>query len=202
MLRFVQDTLSDRKVRLFAVGCCRRGWAVMDEELRSAIHLAESVADEPFLLEQAKSCGERIWQRFMNLGPGKEDFADLVASVARANWKDKVYAVNIEQLVCNLEKVAKSGVDWFVKWPPLHEILRDIAGDPFANVDWNHAWLNEDVQKMAAKIYELRRFQEVPILADALEEAGCTDETILTHCREAKEHVRGCWVIDTILGKG
>jgi hypothetical protein len=54
---------------------------------------------------------------------------------------------------------------------------------------------------MAQAIYNDRRFSDLPILADALEEAGCTDPDILTHCRGPGPHVRGCWVIDLLLGK-
>jgi hypothetical protein len=54
---------------------------------------------------------------------------------------------------------------------------------------------------MARTIYEDRRFEFLPFLADALEEAGCTDASILNHCREPGEHVRGCWLLDLILGK-
>jgi hypothetical protein len=50
-------------------------------------------------------------------------------------------------------------------------------------------------------MYDDRRFDEMPLLADALEEAGCTEEAILKHCREPGEHVRGCWVVDLILDK-
>jgi hypothetical protein len=54
---------------------------------------------------------------------------------------------------------------------------------------------------MARRIYDERAFHDLPILADALEEAGCTDAEILAHCRSSGEHVRGCWVVDLVLGK-
>ena len=56
--------------------------------------------------------------------------------------------------------------------------------------------------KMARVIYDEKQFEDVPLLADALEEAGCTDDEILSHCHGAGPHVRGCWVVDAILGKG
>ncbi len=55
--------------------------------------------------------------------------------------------------------------------------------------------------KLAQAIYDERDFDRMPILADALEEAGCTNIDILTHCRQPGEHVRGCWVVDAIFGK-
>ncbi len=57
------------------------------------------------------------------------------------------------------------------------------------------------VQKIARGIYDDRAFDRMPILADALEEAGCTDIEILNHCRQPGEHFRGCWVVDLLLGK-
>ena len=57
------------------------------------------------------------------------------------------------------------------------------------------------IQSIAQAIYEEGRFSDMPVLADALEEAGCDDAELLSHCREPGEHVRGCWVIDLLLGK-
>jgi hypothetical protein len=82
--------------------------------------------------------------------------------------------------------------------------LRDIFGNPWRPLVVEPTWLNPKggvVSHLARDIYEQRRFDELPVLADALEEAGCTNQGILTHCRAGGEHVRGCWVIDLLLGK-
>jgi hypothetical protein len=63
------------------------------------------------------------------------------------------------------------------------------------------AWNDGIVPKLAQAIYDDRVFDRLPILADALEEAGCTNADILNHCRQPGEHVRGCWVVDLLLGK-
>jgi hypothetical protein len=63
------------------------------------------------------------------------------------------------------------------------------------------SWSDGIVPKLGQAIYAERRFNHLPILADAFEEAGCTNAGILNHCRLPGEHVRGCWVIDLILGK-
>jgi hypothetical protein len=58
-----------------------------------------------------------------------------------------------------------------------------------------------DAVRVAKAIYQSRAFQDMPILADALEDAGCDNADILAHCRRPGPHVRGCWVVDLILGK-
>jgi hypothetical protein len=62
-------------------------------------------------------------------------------------------------------------------------------------------WLAPMVTKLALAIYEERAFDRMPILADALEDAGCTNQDILEHCRGGGDHVRGCWVVDLLLAK-
>ena len=84
------------------------------------------------------------------------------------------------------------------------DLFRDVFGSPFRPVSVDASWLTwNDVMivTLAQAIYDERRFQDLPILADALEEAGCTNADILDHCRGPGPQVRGCWVIDLILGK-
>jgi hypothetical protein len=64
------------------------------------------------------------------------------------------------------------------------------------------AWNGGLIPKLAAAIFEERAFDRMPVLGDALEEAGCTDGAILGHCRWGGEHTRGCWLVDSILGRG
>jgi hypothetical protein len=83
-------------------------------------------------------------------------------------------------------------------------LLRDIVGNPFQVVTIDPAWLRWNtgcVEQIARGIYDDRRFAELPVLADALEEAGCDNAEILGHCRQPGEHVRGCWVLDSLLGR-
>ena len=83
-------------------------------------------------------------------------------------------------------------------------LVRDLFGNPFRPVTVDPSWLawNErTVVKLAQGIYDERAFDRLPVLADALEEAGCDDPDILGHCRQPGEHVRGCWVVDLLLGK-
>lgn len=82
-------------------------------------------------------------------------------------------------------------------------LLREIFGNPFHSVTIDPVWLTWNdgtVIRLAQGIYETCEFTTLPILGDALEEAGCDDPVILEHCRANSQHVRGCWVIDQLLG--
>jgi hypothetical protein len=83
-------------------------------------------------------------------------------------------------------------------------LLHDIFGNPFRPVQ-DAPWLcrnDRTLGPMARAIYEERRFADLPVLADALEDAGCTDPAVLDHCRGPGPHVRGCWVVDLVMGAG
>jgi hypothetical protein len=80
-------------------------------------------------------------------------------------------------------------------------VMRDIFGNPFRPVPCSPAWRTSNVISLAQTIYDERQFDRMPILGDALEDAGCTSQEILNHCRQTGEHVKGCWVVDLILGK-
>ncbi|MCE9568115.1 MAG: hypothetical protein K8U57_39435 [Planctomycetes bacterium] len=81
--------------------------------------------------------------------------------------------------------------------------MRDIFGNPFhKSLKIDKRWASDTVLSLAKHIYESRDFSAMPILADALQDAGCDNEDILNHCRDEKQiHVRGCWIVDLILGK-
>jgi len=79
--------------------------------------------------------------------------------------------------------------------------MREIFGNPFHPVTADPAWRTATVVSLATAIYDDRAFDRLPILADALEDAGCTNADILNHCRQPGEHVRGCWALDLLLEK-
>ncbi|MBY0457338.1 MAG: hypothetical protein K2V38_08380 [Gemmataceae bacterium] len=80
--------------------------------------------------------------------------------------------------------------------------MNDIFGNPFRPVAFNPAWRTSDVTLLAIHIYDTRAFDQLPILADALQEAGCDSGELLDHLRDPHAlHVRGCWALDCVLGK-
>jgi len=84
------------------------------------------------------------------------------------------------------------------------DLLRDIVGNPFQPAAFDPsclAWNDRCVERLARGIYEDRAFERLPILHDALLDAGCDNECLLAHCRSPEGHVRGCWVVDLLLAK-
>lgn len=83
-------------------------------------------------------------------------------------------------------------------------LLRELWGNPFRPAAFDPAWLaynDGTINRLARSVYD-GAFETLPILGDALEEAGCADAAVLAHCRDPGPHVRGCWVVDGLLGKG
>jgi hypothetical protein len=68
-------------------------------------------------------------------------------------------------------------------------------------VTLNPTWRTSNVTALAQSIYDEKAFERLPILGDALEDSGCDNAGLLAHCRSGGEHVRGCWVVDLVLGK-
>jgi hypothetical protein len=81
------------------------------------------------------------------------------------------------------------------------DLLRDLVGDPFRAVGLDPCWLNGTVVNIARAIYDEGRFRDLPILGDALVDAGCDLVEVVAHCRSQALHVGGCWLVDAILGK-
>jgi hypothetical protein len=80
-------------------------------------------------------------------------------------------------------------------------LLRDIFGNPFRPITLDLSLLTPTLVQLAQAIYDNRAFNRLPELADTLHDAGCDNEEILNHCRGQGPHVRGCWVVDLLLGK-
>ena len=81
------------------------------------------------------------------------------------------------------------------------DLVRCIFGNPFRPATLDPNWRTSTVLTLAQGIYDERAFDRLPILADALQNAGCANEEMLAHCRGEGPHARGCWVVDLVLGK-
>jgi hypothetical protein len=80
-------------------------------------------------------------------------------------------------------------------------LVHDIFGNPFRPVTFDADWRTSTAAALAQHMYDSRDFSAMPILADALQDAGCENAEVLDHCRGPGPHVRGCWVVDLVLGK-
>lgn len=83
----------------------------------------------------------------------------------------------------------------------LGNLIKDIFGNPFHPVAFSPHWFTSSVVDLADAIYNERTFDRMPYLGDALMDAGCDSDEMIQHCRGSGPHVRGCWVVDLILGK-
>jgi hypothetical protein len=216
MLEVLRGRASDRKLRLFAAACCRAAWQVFtDERSRAAVEACERFADGLASADALRAAWEGADKAEDDaIAGGRQRVGVNVAIAVKAALRATVgtaealligraaavaaaWAVPTDDRAAQLAELnaglARSG-----------RLLRDLFGNPFRPAALDPAWLAWNggaVRKMAESIYEERRFADLPVLADALEDAGCADAAVLAHCRGPGEHVRGCWVVDLLLGK-
>jgi hypothetical protein len=136
---------------------------------------------------------------------------DLPRHVLQAS---QAFATQIEQLQREKEAALEEAADYergLERAAQLRDQALNVRGirDTFIREWITHyvidgswlSWHGGTVPKLAQAISQERRWEDLPFLADALQEAGCTDSEILSHCRQAEGHVRGCWVVDLVLDK-
>jgi hypothetical protein len=104
----------------------------------------------------------------------------------------------VDPIQANLHQIAYGASHLAVN---VCQLLRDIFGNPFQPVVFLSEWRTDTAVSLARTMYDSRDFSAMPILADALQDAGCDSPDILDHCRGPGPHVRGCWVVDLVLGK-
>jgi hypothetical protein len=226
MLSFLRDRgpVSERKHRLFAVACCRRVWRIiLDLRYRRVVEVAELYADglvndqeRADALAAGRQAGEdwrlgaaerSSMENWLVLRAYRAACVLLEADIAfwsRESLSEAARAEGIE-LLMKSGREQPSGDEFRQLFrsllAPYSEPVRDIFGDPFRPVAFSPEWRTEAVVALARGVYEERAFGRLPVLADALEDAGCADDDILTHCRGGGPHVRGCWVVDMVLGR-
>jgi hypothetical protein len=200
MVEFIRGRASERKLRLFAVACCRRfpHLATLSE-----IWVAERAADgaaAPEELAAARAESARAYEQaagqFSSITPPPYVLAFGAALAAVSSQAAEAASASSKAAA------AFAGRGELASQAAL---LHCIFGNPFrAPPSIDLAWLAYNdgaVRKLAQSIYDERAFGRLLMLADAVEEAGCADAGILAHCREPGEHVRGCWVVDLLFGK-
>lgn len=188
---------SKRKLRLLACACCRRMGAFIPAEFREMLATAERYADRQVRKSELPSHIKRF--RHVDRAAGAVvlvahkhgSVESLRMAIAEARW---VLAANGQGRHFGEPLAAEGAVQ--------ADLLRDVFGNPFRPVALSPAWLTSTVLALAQGTYEDRAFDRLPILADALMDAGCDNDNVLSHCRDdSQAHVRGCWVVDLLLGK-
>lgn len=205
LLRYIRPRTRGRKKRLFACACCRSIWEAMSDDIcRRAVEVAERLADGEVEDDERANASEAVAARSMALetnnhfeasAENRKYYASQAAVYALSYGNDVWHAPDLA--IAALEGEA----DRAAYKAAQHDVLRDLFGNPFRPVAIEPSWLTSDVRILAEGIYEDRAFDRMPILADALQDAGCDNTDILNHCRQPGEHVRGCWVVDLLLGK-
>jgi hypothetical protein len=203
MLDFLEGKASQRKLRLFASACCRQVWRwVTDEDLQAAVEVAERFADSAATARQLKTAERKAAAITSDLGLDASvatrmsewairDAADAVSHLARKQLSPQgVARLTRSAIAATPDKPKDQAV-----------ILRDIFGNPFRPVALDPSWLTSTVVALAEGIYAERTFDRLPILADALQDAGCENPDVLDHCRGPGPHVRGCFVVDLLTGR-
>ncbi len=203
MLKFLSDKTSDRKLRLFACGCCRQVWKDLPlTPVRRAVEVAERFAEGAATAADLDRAHRRAVAAFTRA---------LHRNISKV-MSDPAYAAKVYRLALaantahaapfQVGQLSHLGEDGFFRaFAP--RLLRCVAGDVFrpAAVDPNSlAWNDGTAVKLARTIYEDGRWDLMPILGDALDDAMCDNAEMLEHCRGPGPHVRGCWVVDSILG--
>ena len=185
MLWAGQNRFTDRKWRLFACGCARRTAGASRSPLRDVLDIVERYADGEASAHELAAA--RFGFRFRSDSP-----ASLLA------WMPEMPAWDMVSRL--LRWMAGEDPALVMQAVPL--VLADLFGpEPIRVPAMTLAWEHSMVPRLARGIYDDRAWDCLPILGDALEEAGCLDEGLLRHCREPGEHARGCWAVDSLLGK-
>jgi hypothetical protein len=218
MLNFLSDKTKDRKLRLFACACCRRVWdLLMDERSRKGVETSERYADQSAGWRELKKAGLGAWHVANPFPTNLREWDDVVYQEMGRQWaelkaaeaafattlRDGLEAAQLADLRLRELEGENAAREEQVRTSHSH-FLRDIFGGVFHPVKIKPSWLrwnDATVRRLAQVIYEERAFDRLPILADALEEAGCTNGDILAHCRELGPHIIGCWVVDSIMDK-
>ena len=182
--RFVERRATDRKLQLFACAVFQflanpdRRSARSDDDCYGIVIAAERYADGAITDPELTDAMRMI--QFT-----EESFDPIFAS-----W-----------ILTGLTAVRHFLPSWLRHHVGASAWFHEVFGNPFRPVAFAPEWRTSTVLALAQQMYDARDFSGMPILADALQDAGCTDEAILMHCRGPGPHCRGCWVTDALLNK-
>jgi hypothetical protein len=219
MLWFLRGKVSDRKFRLFTCATCRCGWNLLQGRSRLATEVGERFADGAASVDELRAAHEE----FVVEEEERYRAETIEGGEAASLYRGNVYEASREGAWWNplllidpsepLDPTSPRPVQGPLAALLAHQtkLIPDVFGNPFRPVAVDPSWLTWNggtVARLAQGAYDNRHLPSghmdparLAVLADALEEAGCTNDAILAHCRQPAPHVRGCWVLDLLLGK-
>ena len=199
-----------RKLRLYLCALARIAWTHLPAPMRATIRAAENLAESPdsscpqlravreISIERLRFEGQADdlaeWERELQVQGYSAPSPERLPKWTAKQWHDYAVLVYLpfEENIPNFHGPPK----------PLHraDLVREIFEHPFSQNSFDTSWRSTAVFELAEGMYRARDFSPMPMLADALEDAGCDCAPILSHCRKASgTHVRGCWVVDRIV---
>jgi hypothetical protein len=212
MTEFLKARASERRNRLVIAGCFRRLLLLLatDSDLHqlalSVVAVAEQFADSNSSqdeLQQARDRIEAYWQGALD--DPQWLTAEAMAAMLSTNLSYAVngisFSLDAAAILASAKPRSRRGPSRVGEQLAQVGLIRDIFGNPFRPVAFSPAWRTDTAVALAEQMYESRDFGAMPILADALQDAGCDSEEVLSHCRGVGPHVRGCWVVDLVLDK-
>ena len=207
MLKYVADRyvalrkrrLGDRKLRLFACECCRQHWELLSHEGQAAVIQAEEFAEGRLSRRELAAVRRAANAAGLGVNGYHRDYPARVVMEPVA--LSAAYHTANARLNLDHQRPLFPHESWGYHFE-LAALIRDIFGNPFRPVAFDPRWRTETAVALATGVYADRAFDRLPVLADALEEAGCDHPDVLAHCRGPGPHVRGCWVVDLVLGNG
>jgi hypothetical protein len=201
MFRTLRCRFRHRKLRLFAVACYRCNWHYYtDQRSRDAVEIAERHADGAASdgeLRQGYAGASAAHREAFRIHGKEGACVEWGAACVAAPFAFKAAENASWMSARRRESNVTTGADLNIQ----AALVRDIFGNPFRPVAADPRWLTSTVIDLAQAVYDEKAFDRLPILADALMDAGCDNEEIIAHCRGTGSHVRGCWVVDLLLGK-
>jgi hypothetical protein len=219
MLKQLRSCSLPRKLRLLLCAFCRQSWTLFEADPGAqAVELAESLADGIVAKKELREVRRSALLRLVDAMGWREEDADFMLNrFSGFHFEDEpdwirrtaaqliaVRAVAEVISALHIEQVLRAIGDTHTGASDAEDcrLIRDIFGNPFRPFTFSQSWRTDTALSLARQIYESRDFGAMPILADALQDAGCDNGDILNHCRDANAtHVRGCWVVDLVLDK-
>jgi hypothetical protein len=203
---------SGRKLQLFVCACVRRIWHLLNNErYRLAVEMSEQAAEGLITDEDI----DDAWMDWIDsdddFGSGGDAMVAALAATgvsARWDWNDAHLHAVCAATGAHPYSIKPTNPAVISELEAQANLMRCITGNPFRPLALHSFQPTPAVLALAHAAYENRILPtgtldaaRLMVLADALEEAGCSDVDLLTHCRQSGEHVRGCWVVDLLLGK-